>query len=182
MSMIKGARNPEAAKKFYDWALTVEMQNKAKEVKSFQLRPTRTPRRPTVARPLDDQADRLRLQEVRLERGAQAAAAEVGHRGLDTAAISDARAQNIDRASSDRHPVDGGRIGGYALLPWYGLDSNFFTFPGCSTAIRSTTTLRRRCSSCCRARSSGWRRSAGSCSLRCCCGAARNRTRFSAVC
>lgn len=37
MSIIKGARNPEAAKKFYDWALTAEMQGKAKDVKSFQL-------------------------------------------------------------------------------------------------------------------------------------------------
>lgn len=37
MSLIKGARNPEAAKKFYDWALTAEMQSKAQEVNSFQL-------------------------------------------------------------------------------------------------------------------------------------------------
>lgn len=37
MSLIKGARNAEAAKAFYDWALTPEMQSKAKDVKSFQL-------------------------------------------------------------------------------------------------------------------------------------------------
>lgn len=37
MSLIKGARNPEEAKTFYDWALTTEMQSKAKDVKSFQL-------------------------------------------------------------------------------------------------------------------------------------------------
>ena len=37
MSLIKGSRNPQAAKQFYDWALTAEMQNKAKEVNSFQL-------------------------------------------------------------------------------------------------------------------------------------------------
>jgi len=37
MSIIKGARNEEEAKKFYDWALTAEMQNKAKDVKSFQI-------------------------------------------------------------------------------------------------------------------------------------------------
>jgi iron(III) transport system substrate-binding protein len=37
MSLIKGARNPEAAKQFYDWALTAEMQSKAKDAKSFQL-------------------------------------------------------------------------------------------------------------------------------------------------
>ena len=37
MSIIKGARNEEEAKKFYDWALTAAMQNKAKDVKSFQI-------------------------------------------------------------------------------------------------------------------------------------------------
>src|SRR5690606_39676609 len=37
MSIIKGARNEEAAKQFYDWALSAEMQSKAKDVKSFQL-------------------------------------------------------------------------------------------------------------------------------------------------
>jgi iron(III) transport system substrate-binding protein len=37
MSLIKGARNEDAAKKFYDWALTAEMQSRAKDVKSFQL-------------------------------------------------------------------------------------------------------------------------------------------------
>jgi iron(III) transport system substrate-binding protein len=37
MSLIKGARNPEAAKKFYDWALTPEMQSRAAEVNSFQM-------------------------------------------------------------------------------------------------------------------------------------------------
>jgi len=37
MSIIKGARNEEEAKKFYDWALTAEMQSKAKDVKSFQI-------------------------------------------------------------------------------------------------------------------------------------------------
>jgi iron(III) transport system substrate-binding protein len=37
MSIIKGARNIDEAKKFYDWALTAEVQSKAKDVKSFQL-------------------------------------------------------------------------------------------------------------------------------------------------
>ena len=37
MSLIKGARNPDSAKKFYDWALTAEMQSKAQEANSFQL-------------------------------------------------------------------------------------------------------------------------------------------------
>jgi iron(III) transport system substrate-binding protein len=37
MSIIKGARNMDAAKKFYDWALTVESQNLALQVNAFQV-------------------------------------------------------------------------------------------------------------------------------------------------
>jgi len=37
MSIIKGGRNPESARKFYDWALTAEVQSRAKDVKSFQV-------------------------------------------------------------------------------------------------------------------------------------------------
>ncbi len=37
MSIIKGARNLEEAKKFYDWALTAEAQNLALQVNAFQV-------------------------------------------------------------------------------------------------------------------------------------------------
>ena len=37
MSIIRGARNLENAKKFYDWALTAESQGRAKDVKSYQV-------------------------------------------------------------------------------------------------------------------------------------------------
>jgi iron(III) transport system substrate-binding protein len=37
MSIISGARNMEAAKKFYDWALSAQVQSRAKDVKSFQV-------------------------------------------------------------------------------------------------------------------------------------------------
>ncbi|HEX9858585.1 MAG TPA: ABC transporter substrate-binding protein [Paracoccaceae bacterium] len=37
MSIIKGARNLDNAKKFYDWALSVEAQNLALEVNAFQV-------------------------------------------------------------------------------------------------------------------------------------------------
>ena len=37
MSLIKGARNPEAAKKFYDWALTPAAQEMGAAAKQFQL-------------------------------------------------------------------------------------------------------------------------------------------------
>lgn len=37
MSIIAGGRNPESARKFYDWALSAEVQSRAKDVKSFQV-------------------------------------------------------------------------------------------------------------------------------------------------
>ncbi|MGC4023881.1 MAG: ABC transporter substrate-binding protein [Mesorhizobium sp.] len=37
MSLIKGARNPEEAKKFYNWVLQAKVQEKAAEVNSFQI-------------------------------------------------------------------------------------------------------------------------------------------------
>ncbi len=37
MSIIKGGRNPENARKFYDWALTADVQTRALEVKAFQV-------------------------------------------------------------------------------------------------------------------------------------------------
>ncbi len=37
MSIIKGGRNPESAKKFYDWALTADVQSRSLEVKAFQV-------------------------------------------------------------------------------------------------------------------------------------------------
>ena len=37
MSIVKGARNLENAKKFYDWALTADVQTRALEVKAYQV-------------------------------------------------------------------------------------------------------------------------------------------------
>ena len=37
MSIIKGARNLDSAKKFYDWALSAEAQSLALQVKAFQV-------------------------------------------------------------------------------------------------------------------------------------------------
>ncbi len=37
MSIIKGAKNLDNAKKWYDWALTAEVQSRMKDAKSFQL-------------------------------------------------------------------------------------------------------------------------------------------------
>jgi iron(III) transport system substrate-binding protein len=37
MSIIKGAKNLDSAKRFYDWALTAEAQKLGAETKSFQV-------------------------------------------------------------------------------------------------------------------------------------------------
>ena len=37
MSIIKGTRNPESARKFYDWALSADAQNLALQVNAFQV-------------------------------------------------------------------------------------------------------------------------------------------------
>ena len=37
MSIVKGARNPENAQKFYDWALQADVQSRSLEVKAFQV-------------------------------------------------------------------------------------------------------------------------------------------------
>ena len=37
MSIIAGARHLDEAQKFYDWALSAEVQSRAKDVKSFQV-------------------------------------------------------------------------------------------------------------------------------------------------
>lgn len=37
MSLIKGGRNTDNGKKFYDWALTADVQSRALEVKAFQV-------------------------------------------------------------------------------------------------------------------------------------------------
>ncbi len=42
MSIVKGARNLENAKKFYDWALTADVQSRSLEVNAFQVMSNKT--------------------------------------------------------------------------------------------------------------------------------------------
>jgi len=37
MSLVKGGRNPESAQKFYDWALSADVQSRSLEVNAFQV-------------------------------------------------------------------------------------------------------------------------------------------------
>jgi iron(III) transport system substrate-binding protein len=51
MSIMKGARNMENAKKFYDWALTPEAQKLAAQAKQYQLQSNKnTPQPPEAPR------------------------------------------------------------------------------------------------------------------------------------
>jgi iron(III) transport system substrate-binding protein len=54
MSIIKGARNMDNARKWYDWALTAEAQNLAKNAKSFQVPSNKAASPPPQAPKLDD--------------------------------------------------------------------------------------------------------------------------------
>ena len=118
MSLIKGARNAGRRRRSSTTGRSPPRCSRGrKDVNSFQLPSNKnaTPS-PTVARPLDDQADRLRLQEVRLERGAQAPAAEVGRRRSRRCRNRPMRARKtVAHPAPDRRPLDGGRAG--RLLP-----------------------------------------------------------------
>ncbi len=54
MSIIKGAKNLDNAKKWYDWSLSVEAQNIAKTAKSFQVPSNRGATPPPEAPKLED--------------------------------------------------------------------------------------------------------------------------------
>ena len=83
MSIIKGAKNLENAKKFYDWALTPAAQKIGGDLKNFQTPSNKaTSGAAGRAQPRRDQAHQLRLREVRQRGGAQAHPGEVGQGGL----------------------------------------------------------------------------------------------------
>ena len=79
MSIVKGARNLDNAKKFYDWALTPKAQALAAKAKQFQI-PSNVAhaRVAAVAEDGRHQAHQLRFREVRPVRGTQAPARAMG--------------------------------------------------------------------------------------------------------
>jgi iron(III) transport system substrate-binding protein len=54
MSIVKGARNMESAKAWYDWALSAPVQSKMKDAKSFQLPSNKTAEIPKEAPRFED--------------------------------------------------------------------------------------------------------------------------------
>ena len=87
MSIIKGAKNMENAKKWYDWALTPEAQSIAGNGKiSFQVPSNKTATdSAAIAQARRHQAHQLRLRQVWVVGRAQPPAAEVGQGGLHAA-------------------------------------------------------------------------------------------------
>ena len=90
MSIIKGAKNMDNAKKWYDWALSPEAQAVGSQAKvSYQVPSNKSGAGAGAgAQARRDQAHRLRLREVRLVGRAQAPAGQVGQGGLDAAEVS----------------------------------------------------------------------------------------------
>ncbi len=88
MSIIKGAKNMENAKKWYDWALTPEAQAIGAQAKvlSGPVEQVRTDAA-AGAEALRDQAHQLRFRQVRLVGGAHAPAGEMGQGSVDSAQI-----------------------------------------------------------------------------------------------
>ena len=134
MSIIKGAKNMENAKKWYDWALGAEAQSIGAQAKvSYQVPSNKNAQRAAAgAEVLRDQAHQLRFRQVRLVGRAHAPADEVGQGSLDAAEVSMApatrrlarelarRGRCRARARAGRlradgaRPRDGGRRGGCA--------------------------------------------------------------------
>ncbi|MFC7553115.1 extracellular solute-binding protein [Pseudoroseomonas wenyumeiae] len=87
MSIIAGARNERNAKRFYDWALSPAAQQIGAEAKSFQTPSNRNPHPGRGAEDGSDQADRLRLRQIRFLRRAPPADRALGPRGEQPAAL-----------------------------------------------------------------------------------------------
>ena len=89
MSIIKGAKNMENAKKWYDWALTPEAQAIGAQAKAYPGAVEQERADPAAgAQARRHQAHQLRLRQVRLVGRAQAPADEVGQGSLDAAQVA----------------------------------------------------------------------------------------------
>ena len=125
MSIIKGARNLDNAKKWYDWALTAGGAEPRRRRPTSRIRCRRTRRAVPageVAEARRDQADQLRLRQIRLVGGAPAAAVQVGQRGEEPAEVSAVRgAPHAWGRGMNRGAQAWVALGwvGFALLPWH---------------------------------------------------------------
>ncbi len=91
MSIIKGAKNMENAKKWYDWALVArgaEHRRTGEGLLPGAVEQERE-RAAAGAEVLRDQAHQLRFRQIRLVGGAQSTSDEVGQGSLDPAQVSE---------------------------------------------------------------------------------------------
>ena len=124
MSIVKGARNLDNAKKWYDWALTAAAQSLGPKANvSYQVPSNKGAfAAGEVAEARRDQADRLRLRQIRLVGGAPPPAVQVGQRGEEPAEVS---AVPVRRSAWGRGMNRGAQawvaLGwvGFVLLPWH---------------------------------------------------------------
>ena len=150
MSIIKGAKNMDNAKKFYDWALTA---GGAEARRGGEVLPGAVQQdhagSAAGAEARRHQADHLRFRQVRLVGRAQAPPVQVGQRGEEPAEIvgpppsgeagtfAEAFQHGSDGAGFAIGPevgtechglLAGSSLGwvGYALLPWYGFERSRF--------------------------------------------------------
>ena len=152
MSIIKGARNPDEAKKFYDWALTADVQSRAQD---GEVVPAAVEQGRHASRRMAPDLSTIKLIDYDFEKyGSSEERKRLLQKwddgGRVAAAIGDARPQDRPRAL---HPtvVLWMAVGLARLLPCCpgtALDGNFFTL---SLAVRRLSarraTSRRRCSS-----------------------------------
>ena len=84
MSIIKGAKNMDSAKKFYDWALTPAAQKLGarSQILSGAVEQEHADSA-GGSEASGHQADQVRFRKIRLVRGAQAPALQVGQRGQE---------------------------------------------------------------------------------------------------
>ena len=136
MAIIKGARNLDAAKKFYDWALTAEAQKIGLDVKEFAIPTNRSVALPRAGAEADrHQGHRLRLRQVRRERHPQAPARSLGERSQQRGQVSAHGSLNAPRAQA--RPVSTRQrllaawlvvgAAGFVALPWYALPGSLLS-------------------------------------------------------
>ena len=116
MSIIKGGRNPEQAKAWYDWALTPEAQAIGAEAKAFQMPSNRNAKVPPQAPRLEQtKVIDYDFAQVRLLGRAQAPAVEVGQGSQGAAEVT----HGPGRAAIAWIAAT---AAGLVLLPWYAIE------------------------------------------------------------
>ena len=143
MSIIKGARNLDNAKKWYDWALTAAAQSARAEgqrLLSGAVEQGRALPAGEVAKARRDQADQLRLRQIRLVGGAPAPAVQMGQRGEERCRSSAPCRRAARLGLRDEPRRRRSRSGGSALplLPWHLVPGEWYElFSATAPAVRA---------------------------------------------